>query len=612
MKNRIQERLKPTGILCALVIWSGASVSAALAAPIDETIPYQGRLLESGTPVTGIRPMDFCVYDGPDPSMDLQLGCDFQGSVGIQDGVFNTRLDFGAINLDQGLWLQVSVDNGGVMTPLEPLSPLGASPQAAYAIDAGSLQGFQAADFASAGHSHTPEAAGSGLLLGGDTYSVDVDGQTVAFDGNALAVQAGKGLQTTAGGVEADPDGVTIGFDAQNRLTVLGVGGGNGGYDGLAVVSAVNGDYPDPIAAMNDRSTWCDQSSGFKRCVMFIQPGTYELNGILFLRPGIAVVGAQEERVALTRTTTDSSNIVVNGDFCTGDCFMAHLSVQGTVEGTGTLTAVDIGSGFAELRHVTISATGGEDPAFGLMASGIQVTAHDVIVSATGSADVFPLRVASGADLQLNDCVVLGHSFGDTSAGIFIVNGSARTSNCEFRLDRNSNFSSFTAGIFIFNGSYSDSDSRFKLGSAGTAYGIQGESCTSRLELEGTRFEVNGASTASGLDLSGCSILARNMKVVSDNASGAGIRMEDGALELRHSAIDVPGDGVVGSATGALSLRGLISHSVIDARGATLVDFDQGLRLLFTDLRGTGTVNALTCSAVTAGPSFTFFPSACP
>lgn len=612
MNNRIQERLSTARILCALAVSLGASVSAALAAPIDETIPYQGRLLESGTPVTGIRPMDFCIYDGPDPSTDLQLACDFQGGVGIQDGVFNTRLDFGAINLDQALWLQVSVDDGGIMTPLEPLSPLGASPQAAYAIDAGSLQGFQAADFALAGHSHTPEAAGAGLLLIGDTYSVEVDGQTVDFDGNALAVQAGKGLKTTASGVEADPDGVTIGFNAQNRLTVLGGGGGSAGYDGLAVVSAVNGDYPDPIAAMNDRSTWCDQSGGSKRCLMFIQPGTYELNGILFLRPGIAVVGAQEDRVALTRTTTDSSNIVVNGDFCTGDCFMAHLSVQGTVEGTGTLTAVDIGSGFAELRHVTISATGGEDPAFGLMASGNQVTAHDVIVSATGSAEVFPLRVASGADLQLNDCVVLGHSFGSTSAGIFIVNGSARTSNCEFRLDRNSNFSSSTQGIFIFNGSYSDSDSRFKLGSAGTANGIQGESCTSRLELDGTRFDVDGTSGADGLNLTACSILARNVQVTSSTASGAGIRMEDGALELRHSAVDVAGDGVVGTATGALSLQGLIRHSVIEAGGSTLVDFDQGLRLFFTDLRGTGTISALTCRAVTAGPSFTFFPSACP
>ena len=612
MKNRIKEHLKATGILCALVISFGASASAVLAAPIDETIPYQGRLLESGTPVTGIRPMDFCVYDGPDPSTDLQLGCDFQGSVGIQDGVFNTRLDFGAINLDQALWLQVSVDDGGIMTPLEPLSPLGASPQATYALDAGSLQGFQAADFALVGHGHTPEAAGAGLLLAGATYSVDVDGQSIDFDGNALAVQAGKGLQITASGVEAEPDGVTIGFNAQNRLTVLGGGGSSGGYDGLAVVSAVNGDYPDPIAAMNDRSTWCDQSGGSKRCMMFIQPGTYELNGILFLRPGIAVVGAQEERVALTRTTTDSSNVVVNGDFCTGDCFMAHLTVIGTVEGTGTLKTVDIGGNFAELRHVTISASGGEDLAVALEASGDAVTAHDVIISATGSGPALPLRVASGADLQLNECLVLGHSFGAASAGIFIVNGTARTSNCEFRLDANNNFSSSTQGVFIFNGSYSDSGSSFELGAAGSADGIQGDSCSSRLELDGTIFNVNGTSSADGLDLTGCSILARNVQVTSGTASGAGVRMEDGALEFRHSAVDVAGDGVVGSATGALSLQGLISHSVIDAGGATLVDFDQGLRLLFTDLRGTGTVNALTCRAVIAGPSFTFHQSVCP
>jgi hypothetical protein len=81
----------------------------AIAATVNSRISYQGRLLESGSPVTGSRDMLFRLYS--DGSCTAQVGSDIvKNGVTVSEGLFSVELDVthGSFN-GQGLWLEVEV-----------------------------------------------------------------------------------------------------------------------------------------------------------------------------------------------------------------------------------------------------------------------------------------------------------------------------------------------------------------------------------------------------------------------------------------------------------------------------------------------------------------------
>ena len=83
---------------------------------------YQGRLASSGAAATGNYQFEFKLFDaatGPN-----QIGTTQNAALPVQNGVFTTRLDFGAAAFvaGQDRWLEISVRNGSV-GPYEVLSP---------------------------------------------------------------------------------------------------------------------------------------------------------------------------------------------------------------------------------------------------------------------------------------------------------------------------------------------------------------------------------------------------------------------------------------------------------------------------------------------------------
>lgn len=134
-------------------------VSLNLLAQTPTTFTYQGQLFASGTPANGsfvlrVRPFD-----------QLTNGTALAPSIttptlNVVNGVFTTTLDFGAgVFLGSPVWIEIEVQAPAssfvLLSPRQPVTPT------PYAINAGKLNGLDAAQLITAGSSLIPFSTGA-------------------------------------------------------------------------------------------------------------------------------------------------------------------------------------------------------------------------------------------------------------------------------------------------------------------------------------------------------------------------------------------------------------------------------------------------------------------
>lgn len=99
-------------ILLAVVVY---------AAPVQEVISFQGRLLEGGTPVEGTRDIHFYLYDVAAGGTDIWD--ENHIDVPVEGGLFNVELgatstfDAAGVDFTEQYWLTFSVEGGAEVTP---------------------------------------------------------------------------------------------------------------------------------------------------------------------------------------------------------------------------------------------------------------------------------------------------------------------------------------------------------------------------------------------------------------------------------------------------------------------------------------------------------------
>ena len=181
-----------------LVIWLTLALSVptdGIASPVGTAFTYQGKLDESGIPVTGTVDLELRLFD--DPIGGLQTGPTVQlEDVIVQDGLFSVELDLGSVfTNDVALWLELGVRGGaetGAYTLLSPRPKVSPTPLALHATTADLLDGLDADQLVRAdGDSMTGslEMQDSRIELlegshrGGELYA-DVEGLTLTTPGN--------------------------------------------------------------------------------------------------------------------------------------------------------------------------------------------------------------------------------------------------------------------------------------------------------------------------------------------------------------------------------------------------------------------------------------------
>jgi hypothetical protein len=108
---------------------------------LGNSFTFQGRLTDAGSPANGTYDFVFYLYDAL--SGGNQVGpTNTVGDVAVSSGLFNVDLNFGDVFHGAKYFLEVQVRPGssaGAYTVLSPREPLGAVPNARYAVEAQSI-----------------------------------------------------------------------------------------------------------------------------------------------------------------------------------------------------------------------------------------------------------------------------------------------------------------------------------------------------------------------------------------------------------------------------------------------------------------------------------------
>jgi hypothetical protein len=128
------------GIFSSIFVAVGSLIASVLTASAQSTVfTYQGHLVESSVPPTGVYDVTFALFDAVGAGNQLS-GTVTNLSVGITNGLFTTPIDFGANFPGTERWLEIGVRHAGVGTysVLTPRQHLTSTP---YAITAANLSG---------------------------------------------------------------------------------------------------------------------------------------------------------------------------------------------------------------------------------------------------------------------------------------------------------------------------------------------------------------------------------------------------------------------------------------------------------------------------------------
>ena len=440
-------------------------------AVLDDSFSFSGLLRHNGDPRTEPADLQFCLFDGQDPLAATNLGCNTREDVSFTKGIFTVRLNFGSVPVDQPRWIEIGVRPGTDVGPYEtlsPLTPMGAAPQALFAMDAGSLEGYLATDFALSDHVHASLAPGSGLAGGvynGDgstTWSVNFgSGPDQAAPGDAgltvsagdglmggfaddkigdgvtgtLSLKPGAGIAADATGTHVNTDSTTTRINAGNALevipgaglttemgaldvavdnTTIGVNamnqltllGGNSGEDfgSVAVVSPSGGDYTDPQLALGDAANWCLPGG---QCLLLVMPGKYNLTAPLEMQSNIAVTGMHQRAVILAGSDTGAGSGVVDTSGCQTECVLESLRIEATDnDGLGETNGLYIGGG-GSVRMTDVFVDLDAKAGAAVRIENTDATLRKVTLSAQGEAAHALNATGDGTNtLAMNDCVL--------------------------------------------------------------------------------------------------------------------------------------------------------------------------------------------------------------
>ncbi|AKS43025.1 tail fiber domain-containing protein [Wenzhouxiangella marina] len=181
-------------LVCLVALCLALPIQAGL--PANETLNYQGRLLDNGAPFTGSVDMNFEIWT--QQTGGTMVSSQSVTGVAVANGLFQVELLFGTVPWGDGLWLEVEAD-GITLTPRQRVA---AAPLALHALNGG---GFWELD--------------GGILSYDDTVAINsnatealiVDGGVVGIsataDGNAVFGQTANGIAV---------QGVATGTAAQN------------------------------------------------------------------------------------------------------------------------------------------------------------------------------------------------------------------------------------------------------------------------------------------------------------------------------------------------------------------------------------------------------------
>jgi hypothetical protein len=217
-------------ITVLVLLWATGGVMAAppaqepsgevsTQATVGTAFTYQGNLADGVTPANGSYDFGFTLYNAL--SGGSQVGSPVLRTIAVTDGLFSVELDFGNVFDGTALWLEISVQPAGILSPRQPLT---ATPYAIYAKTA--LNALNVPT-----HDHWGETwtgSGTGLTLSGGAIGLSGTGTTYGVHGTSSST-TGYGVQGNATSATGSTRGVSGQSASSSGIGVFGLATATGG-----------------------------------------------------------------------------------------------------------------------------------------------------------------------------------------------------------------------------------------------------------------------------------------------------------------------------------------------------------------------------------------------
>ena len=308
---------------------------------------------------------------------------------------------------------------------------------------------------------------------------------------------------------------------AHNKVVVIPLSGGGGGESlkNVITVSSENGDYSDPVTALNAIT----DASGTNQYTIFIGPGVYTLTQAVAMKPWVSIYGAGRNSTILKISSTE--NAVMGAD----DAALADLTIEVNCSGQTNCTGMQNGSVAPLVRNVRFYLHSGS-------------TMHGIYNIGSGAAPVFE-HVSVELSASGNEATGISNWFSGTvnaSDLQVVVNATAGTAT-----GMSNNFGS------VFN--MEQVDIHVSGSSAATqVIGIENKDLNSELDIRQGRVTVTGLQDVDAVDnISAKSFTAQavDFSATNDGTGGytaQGIYAFQAPLTLLQSRVKVDGSVVNG------------------------------------------------------------------
>lgn len=195
--------MKPLNLnscVALLAVFAGGSAVGLAASPLGTVFTYQGRLTSGTNAAHGLYDFQFSAWDAV--SGGAQQGATLStNAVGVSNGLFVVRLDFGAIFDGNARWLAIAVKTNlsGTFSNLTPRQPLTAAPYALWTPVAGSVTNGAITTAALADNAVTSAKIANGTVALADLgQNGATNGQVIKWSAAANAWTAGQDAGSSA------------------------------------------------------------------------------------------------------------------------------------------------------------------------------------------------------------------------------------------------------------------------------------------------------------------------------------------------------------------------------------------------------------------------------
>lgn len=277
----------------------------------------------------------------------------------------------------------LAVTNGkialGAVGDAQIAGPISASKISTIGLDADTIDGKHAADFAAALHTHAQS---------------DV-----------------SGLADTL----AEKSAVTHDHDPRYQQK----------YGMVAVVAQTGGDYMDPVTAMSDIATWCGTPSSSNPCLLKLMPGNYNIGGgSLHMKQYVDVEGSGENvtRIVGSVEAGANENSLIFG---ASDSEIRSL----TLENSGSrVWVMKNDNASPKISNVTLVASGSQSRGMNNLNAAAPLLTN-VVIDSSGYSEALGMANWLGASVEMvNTKITLD---GGSCYGVIAADGSIDMKNIE-------------------------------------------------------------------------------------------------------------------------------------------------------------------------------------